>query len=47
MSVHVGNSETAATFPQAAKELLGNTQLRQNVRRATDIIRNKRARVVA
>jgi L-lactate dehydrogenase complex protein LldF len=46
MSVHVGNSETAASFPHAAKELLGNTQLRANVRRATDIIRNKRARVV-
>jgi L-lactate dehydrogenase complex protein LldF len=46
MSVHVGNSETADTFPHAAKELLGNTQLRANVRRATDIIRNKRARVV-
>jgi L-lactate dehydrogenase complex protein LldF len=47
MSVHVGNSETAATFPQAAKELLGNAQLRQNVRRATETIRNKRAKVVA
>ena len=46
MSVHVGNSESADTFPHAAKELLGNTQLRANVRRATDIIRNKRARVV-
>ena len=46
MSVHVGNSETAADFQHASRELLGNLQLRNNVRRATDTIRNKRARVV-
>jgi L-lactate dehydrogenase complex protein LldF len=46
MSVRVGKSEKAAEFPQAAKKLLANTQLRRNVRRATDVIRNKRAIVV-
>jgi L-lactate dehydrogenase complex protein LldF len=47
MSIRVGQSESAPAFPQAAKTLLANTQLRSNVRRATDIIRTKRARVVA
>jgi L-lactate dehydrogenase complex protein LldF len=47
MSIRVGQSETAPAFPKAAKTLLANTQMRHNVRRATDIIRNKRARVVA
>lgn len=46
MSIHVGDAETAAAFPKAAKTLLANTQLRRNVRRATDIIRSKRAKVV-
>jgi L-lactate dehydrogenase complex protein LldF len=46
VSIHVGDSETAKTFPRAARELLGNEQLRKNVRRATDTIRNKRALVV-
>lgn len=46
MSVRVGDAGSAASFPKAAKKLLANTQLRRNVRRATDIIRNKRARVV-
>ncbi|MDP9171300.1 MAG: LutB/LldF family L-lactate oxidation iron-sulfur protein [Acidobacteriota bacterium] len=46
MSVHVGQSENAPAFPKAAKKLLANTQLRRNVRRATDVIRNKRAIVV-
>jgi L-lactate dehydrogenase complex protein LldF len=46
VSIHVGDSESAKTFPRAARELLGNEQLRKNVRRATDTIRNKRARVV-
>jgi L-lactate dehydrogenase complex protein LldF len=47
MSIRVGQSESAPSFPKAAKTLLANTQMRRNVRRATDIIRNKRARVVA
>jgi L-lactate dehydrogenase complex protein LldF len=33
-------------FPAAAKDLLQNTQLRRNVRHATDVINGKRARVV-
>ena len=47
MSIRVGQSAEAPTFPKAAKALLANTQLRRNVRRATDVIRNKRAKVVA
>ena len=46
MSIRVGESAEAATFPKAAKKLLQNTQLRRNVRRATDTIRGKRAKVV-
>ena len=47
MSVRVGQAATAPSFPAAAKKLIRDTQLRHNVRRATDIIRRKRARVVA
>jgi len=47
MSVRVGKADRAPAFPRAAKRLMGNTQLRQNVRRATDTIRGKRAKVVA
>jgi L-lactate dehydrogenase complex protein LldF len=47
LSVHVGEAAKAAKFPAAAKKLMGNTQLRHNVRHATDVIRNKRAKVVA
>jgi L-lactate dehydrogenase complex protein LldF len=47
MSVRVGKADRAPAFPGAAKRLMGNTQLRQNVRRATDTIRGKRAKVVA
>ncbi len=47
MSVRVGEAAKAAKFPAAAKKLMGNTQLRHNVRHATDVIRNKRAKVVA
>lgn len=47
MSVHVGEAAEAADFPAAAKKLVGDTQLRHNVRHATDVIRNKRAKVVA
>jgi L-lactate dehydrogenase complex protein LldF len=46
MSIRVGESEHAPAFPKGAKPLLANTQLRRNVRRATDIIRGKRAKVV-
>jgi L-lactate dehydrogenase complex protein LldF len=41
------NPKTAPTFPMAAKAMLGDTQLRKNVRHATDVIQAKRARVVA
>ncbi len=37
---------TAPTFPMAARTLMGDTQLRKNVRHATDVIQAKRARVV-
>ncbi len=40
------NPKTAPTFPMAAKSAMGNTQLRKNVRHATDVIQTKRARVV-
>ncbi len=47
MSVHVGHAAEAENFPLAAKKLIGDTQLRHNVRHATDVIRNKRAKVVS
>jgi len=47
MSIRVGQAEHAPPFPKAAHKLLANAQVRTNVRRATDIIRSKRARVVA
>ncbi len=37
---------TAPVFPMAAKALMQDTQLRKNVRHATDVIQAKRARVV-
>ena len=43
MSVRVGKTSVARAFPVAAKEALGNEQLRRNVHHATDVIRNKRA----
>jgi L-lactate dehydrogenase complex protein LldF len=46
MSVHVGEAAKAPSFPAAARKLIANTQLRHNVRKATDIIRTKRDRVV-
>jgi L-lactate dehydrogenase complex protein LldF len=46
LSVHVGEAAEAPEFPDAAKKLIANTQLRHNVRHATDVIRKKRARVV-
>ena len=39
--------KTSPTFPIAARGMLGDTQLRKNVRHATEVIQNKRARVVA
>src|SRR5580698_3795777 len=38
--------KTAPTFPMAAKTAMGDAQLRKNVRYGTDVIQNKRARVV-
>ncbi|MEO8737988.1 MAG: LutB/LldF family L-lactate oxidation iron-sulfur protein, partial [Edaphobacter sp.] len=38
--------KTAPAFPMAAKTALGDTQMRKNVRHATDVIQAKRARVV-
>src|SRR5581483_2649481 len=46
MSIRVGHAAEAQSFPEAAKELLQNTQLRHNVRHATGVIRRKRAAVV-
>lgn len=46
MSVRVGEAASAPAFPVAAKQLMQNEQLRRNVRKATGIIRNKRATVV-
>ncbi len=46
MSVHVGEAASAKDFPVAAKSLLGDQQLRKNVRHATDVIQAKRRIVV-
>lgn len=46
MTVRVGEAAAAPDFASAAKEALTNTQLRHNVRHATDVIRNKRGRMV-
>jgi L-lactate dehydrogenase complex protein LldF len=46
MSVRVAEAAAAPPFPEAAKQLVGNTQLRRNVRHATDVIRSKRGKVV-
>ena len=46
MSVRIGKTAQAPAFPAAAKTALRDEQLRANVRRATDVIRAKRARVV-
>jgi L-lactate dehydrogenase complex protein LldF len=43
----VGHLRGSQTFPQAAHTALANTQLRRNLGHATEIIRTKRARVVA
>jgi L-lactate dehydrogenase complex protein LldF len=44
--IRVGDAATAPAFPDAARQALGNVQLRRNVRHATDVIRGKRAIVV-
>ncbi len=46
MSIRVGEAAEAPDFRQAAHALLANKQVRANVRRATETIRNKRANVV-
>lgn len=47
MSVRVGQAAEAPDFPRAARRLVADTQIRHNVRHATDVIRAKRASVVA
>ena len=47
MSVRVGGSASAGTFPKAAHDALNNTQLRRNVRNATGIIQKKRNAMAA
>ncbi|MFZ0593348.1 MAG: LutB/LldF family L-lactate oxidation iron-sulfur protein [Bryobacteraceae bacterium] len=44
--IRVGEAAEASSFPQAAERLIANTQLRHNVRHATDVIRSKRNKVV-
>lgn len=44
--IRVGDAARAPAFPDAARDALGNAQLRRNVKRATDTIRGKRALVV-
>lgn len=46
MSIRVGQTAEAPPFPKAAKDALADQQLRRNVLHATQVIRNKRARVV-
>jgi L-lactate dehydrogenase complex protein LldF len=43
VSVRVGKTSSAPTFPIAAHTALGNAQLRRNVHHATNVIRGKRA----
>jgi len=47
MTVKVGQAAEARPFPAASRDLLRNTQLRHNVRNATDMIRARRGQVVA
>ena len=46
MSTYVGDAANAPKFQVAAKALVRDTQVRHNVRHATDVIRKKRAKVV-
>lgn len=45
MSIQVGASASAPSFPEAAHEALGDSQLRRNVRNATSAIQAKRSRM--
>jgi L-lactate dehydrogenase complex protein LldF len=47
MSLITIDPRKAAPFPEAAAEILRDTQLRKNVAHATDVIQRKRAEVVA
>ena len=47
MSIRVGDAAEAPSFQKAAFALIDDTQLRENVRHATDVITRKRAQVVA
>jgi len=47
MTVRVADAASAAKFPILANGLVEDSQIRQNVRHATNVIQNKRARVVA
>jgi L-lactate dehydrogenase complex protein LldF len=47
VSIRVGKAGEATEFPIAARALVNNSQLRHNVRHATDVIRGRRARAVA
>jgi L-lactate dehydrogenase complex protein LldF len=46
MSGTILDPRTASPFPMAAQSLLGDAQLRKNVRHATDVIQTKRGIVV-
>ncbi len=46
MTIRIGHAAEAPSFPDSAKKLIRNTQLRHNVRHATAVIRGKRAKVV-
>ncbi len=46
MSATQGSHWADRSFPEAAKELLADSQIRRNVRHATDVIQAKRNRVV-
>jgi len=46
MTIRIGEAAEAPSFQKAAFALLNDTQLRKNVRHATDVITNKRAIVV-
>lgn len=45
--MRAGDAGATRPFPEAAKEALGNRQLRENVRHATNVIRGRRAQVVS
>ena len=47
MKAHPDSPFSGRDFPEAAKDLLGDAQIRRNVRHATNVIQAKRNRVVA